>query len=51
MCTNLAIVSGLRLDPHGAGSLILGQSLWFIVVGILLWKLKEKQPTSVLGAL
>jgi hypothetical protein len=39
----IAVVSGLRLDPHGAGSLILGQSLWFIVVGILLWKFKEKQ--------
>jgi hypothetical protein len=47
----IAVVSGLRLDPHGAGSLILGQSLWFIVVGILLWKSKEKQGTSVLGAL
>lgn len=47
----IAVVSGLRLDPHGAGSLILGQSLWFIVVGIMLWKLKQKQPTSVLGAL
>lgn len=47
----IAVASGLRLDPHGAGSLILGQSLWFIVVGIMLWKFKQKQPTSVLGAL
>jgi hypothetical protein len=47
----IAVVSGLRLDPHGAGLLILGQSLWFILVGIMLWKLKQKQPTSVLGAL
>src|SRR5947209_16736315 len=46
----IAIVSGLRLDPHGAGLLVLGQSLWFIVVGILLWKLKEKQPTAVFGS-
>jgi hypothetical protein len=37
----IAVVSGLRLDPHGAGSLILGQSLWFIAVGTLLWRLKE----------
>src|SRR5437868_3464726 len=36
----LAVVSGLRLDPHGAGLLILGQSLWFIVVGTLLWRFK-----------
>jgi hypothetical protein len=47
----IAVVSGLKLDPHGAGLLILGQALWFIVVGILLWKFKEKQPTSVSGAL
>ena len=37
-----AVVSGLRLDPHGAGSLILAQSLWFIVVGTLLWQFKPK---------
>ena len=37
-----AVVSGLRLDPHGAGSLILAQSLWFIVVGTLLWRFKPK---------
>ncbi len=37
-----AVVSGLRLDPHGAGSLILAQSLWFIVVGSLLWRFKPK---------
>ena len=38
----IAVVSGLRLDPHGAGLLILGQSVWFIIAGILLWKFKEK---------
>jgi hypothetical protein len=38
----IAVVSGLRLDPHGAGLLILGQSLWFIVVGTLLWRFKDK---------
>jgi hypothetical protein len=38
----VAVVSGLRLDPHGAGLLILGQSLWFIVVGTLLWRFKPK---------
>jgi hypothetical protein len=38
----IAVVSGLRLDPHGAGLLILGQSLWFIIVGTLLWRLKDK---------
>ena len=37
-----AVVSGLRLDPHGAGSLILAQSLWFIVVGTLLGRFKPK---------
>jgi len=37
-----AVVSGLRLDPHGAGSLILAQSLWFIVEGTLLWRFKPK---------
>ena len=38
----IAVVSGLRLDPHGAGLLILGQSLWFIVVGALLCRFKPK---------
>jgi hypothetical protein len=38
----IAVVSGLRLDPHGAGLLILGQSLWFIVVGTLLLRFKPK---------
>ena len=38
----IAVVSGLRLDPHGAGLLILGQSLWFIVVGTLLCRFKPK---------
>src|ERR1700680_217697 len=28
----IAVVSGLRLDPHGAGLLILGQSIWYIAV-------------------
>ena len=38
----VAVVAGLRLDPHGAGLLILCQSLWFIVVGTLLWRFKPK---------
>jgi hypothetical protein len=38
----VAVVSGLRLDPYGAGLLIFGQSLWFIVVGTLLWRFKPK---------
>jgi hypothetical protein len=38
----IAVVSGLRLDPHGAGLLILGQSLWFIIVGTQLWRFKEQ---------
>jgi hypothetical protein len=37
----IAVVSGVRLDPHGAGLLIFGQSLWFTVVGFLLWRSKE----------
>jgi hypothetical protein len=38
----IAVVSGLRLDPHGAGLLILGQSLWFIIVGTQLLRFKEQ---------
>jgi hypothetical protein len=38
----VAVVSGSRLDPHGAGLLILCQSLWFIVVGSLLWRFRPK---------
>jgi hypothetical protein len=47
----IAVVSGLRLDPHGAGLLILGQSLWFIVVGTLLWRFEEKGRAPALGVL
>jgi hypothetical protein len=38
----IAVVSGIRLDPHGAGLLILGQSVWYIAVGALLWRFQEK---------
>jgi|SRR5882724_10822462 len=36
----IAVLSGIRLDPHGAGLLIFGQSLWFVLVGTLLWRFK-----------
>jgi hypothetical protein len=36
-------VSGhLRLDVHGFGLVVLGQAVWFITVGTLLWRLKEE---------
>ena len=36
----IAVLSGIRLEPHGAGLLILGQSIWFVSVGTLLWRFK-----------
>jgi hypothetical protein len=41
--TLLALLSGhLRLDTHGFGAVALGQSIWFIIAGSLLWGSKEK---------
>ena len=40
----IAVVSGLRLDPHGAGLLILGQSVWYIAVGVLLSRFSIRRP-------
>src|SRR3984893_15030387 len=42
----VAVVSGIRLDPHGAGLLILGQSIWYIMAGALLWRLTEEARTD-----
>ena len=39
----LAVVSGhVRLDVHGFGLIVLGQALWFIVVGALLLRLRAR---------
>jgi hypothetical protein len=41
--TLLALFSGhLRLDTHGFGVVALGQAIWFIVAGALLWTSDEK---------
>ena len=38
----VAVVSGhLRLDVHGFGLVVLAQSAWFIIVGVLLWRVPE----------
>ncbi|HME91451.1 MAG TPA: hypothetical protein VKE49_08500 [Myxococcaceae bacterium] len=34
----IALVSGLPFSVHGFGLVILGQTIWFIAVGILLWR-------------
>ena len=35
----LALVSGhVRLDVHGFGLIVLGQALWFVGAGVLLWR-------------
>ena len=39
----LAVGSGhLRLDVHGFGLIVLAQALWFIVVGVLLLRLRAQ---------
>lgn len=43
--TLLALFSGrLQLDAHGFGIVILGQSLWFVIAGTLLWQCSD--PTK-----
>ena len=43
--TMIAVMSGhLRLNVHGFGMVILGQAIWFITSGVLLWRFKEQQP-------
>ena len=42
--TAIAVLSGkLTLTAHGFGLVILGESLWFIIVGVLLLRLKESK--------
>ena len=43
--TVIAVLSGhLRFDVHGFGLIVLGQSLWFIIVGALLFRtIKDEQ--------
>lgn len=43
--TLFAMLSGhLRLNVHGFGLVVLGQAVWFISAGVLLWK--EKTPST-----
>jgi hypothetical protein len=47
--TIIAVVSGhIRLNVHGFGAIILGQAIWFISAGVLLWR--EKSPTQASAA-
>jgi hypothetical protein len=47
--TILAVVSGhIRLNVHGFGAIVLGQAIWFISAGVLLWR--EKNPTRAIVA-
>lgn len=42
--TVIAVLSGhLRLDVHGFGMVVLGQSVWLIIVGVLLCKVKARE--------
>jgi hypothetical protein len=41
--TVLAVLAGhVRLDVHGFGAVALGQAVWFISAGVLLWKEKHE---------
>ncbi len=45
--TLLALFSGhLRLDTHGFGAVALGQAIWFIIAGALLWTGDEKSSLA-----
>ena len=35
------ITGGLSLDVHGFGLIVFGQAIWFVVVGISLWRSEE----------
>lgn len=44
--TIFAVLSGhVRLNVHGFGLIVLGQAIWFVVVGVLLYR--EKPPSEV----
>jgi hypothetical protein len=46
--TLLALFSGrLRLDTHGFGAVAMGQAIWFIVAGVLLWKSEDRAVVTV----
>ena len=36
----------LALDVHGFGAVVLGQAIWFVIAGVLLWN----EPTATLAA-
>ncbi len=41
------IMGSLRLDVHGFGLIMFGEAIWFIVVGVLLWRSSEAPPHSL----
>jgi hypothetical protein len=44
--TVLAVLSGhLRLNVHGFGLVVLGQAVWFITAGVMLWRATETVQT------
>lgn len=48
--TVLAVLSGhLHLNVHGFGLIVLGQAVWFITAGVLLWQMKHR-PADVVSA-
>lgn len=48
--TLVAVFPGhLRLDPHGFGLIVLGQALWFVGVGVELWRAKDATSSAGLA--
>jgi hypothetical protein len=48
--TLIAVLSGhVRLNVHGFGMVILGQAIWFISAGVLLWK-ENQVPEQLTSA-
>jgi len=41
--TLIAVLSGhIRLNVHGFGIVVLGQAIWFVSAGVLLWKQRQE---------
>jgi hypothetical protein len=40
----IAVASGLPMDVHGFGAIVLAQAIWFVIAGLRLWRQPEQLP-------